>query len=274
MSKDAGHDPVIPRATDVVPRTTDRFTLRDQTVIVTGAGRGLGRSMALASALAGATVIGVSRSVEQLDETRRQILAQDGNFVAVPWDLSDPSDFEQLARHVENVAGGVHGVVHAAGVQLRKPAIEVSPDDWRFVQAVNLEAPFFLSTAIARRQLAASQEGSHVFVGSLGSTIGLAGISPYCASKAGTLGVVRALALEWAPSRIRVNALCPGYYETDLTADLLSEPARRKWVLSRIPMGRLGMPEDLAGAVVFLLSGASAYCTGQVLNVDGGWLAG
>jgi 2-dehydro-3-deoxy-D-gluconate 5-dehydrogenase len=258
-----------------LPKDSGRlFSLADRTIIVTGAGRGLGRAMAVATAREGAHVVGIARSADQLEETQRMVADASGTFEPLAWDLSVVTDLDGLADRIYGRWGSVYGVVHAAGVQRRKPAETVSLDDWRFVQAVNLEAPFFLSTAIGRRQLQAGEVGSHVFVGSLGSSIGLTQIAPYVAAKSGILGVVRALAIEWAQAGIRVNAIAPGYFQTELTADLLSIPEKHDWVLSRIPMRRLGRPSDLDGAVVFLLSEASAYVTGHLLNVDGGWLAG
>jgi 2-deoxy-D-gluconate 3-dehydrogenase len=240
-------------------------------VIVTGAGRGLGRGIAGAIARAGGEVIGVSRSIFQLEETAAGIGA--GRFRSLPADVSRLEDLGGLVADAWS-HGPVHGIVHGAGIQLRKPALEVSPEDWRSVQAVHVEAPFFLSTALARRQLEEGLPGSHVFVGSLANSIGLRNVAPYVAAKSALMGVVRTLALEWAETGIRVNAVGPGYFLTDLTRELLSDPEQHARVLSRIPMSRLGTPEDLGGAFVFLLADASSYMTGQLVNVDGGWLAG
>jgi NAD(P)-dependent dehydrogenase (short-subunit alcohol dehydrogenase family) len=135
--------------------------------------------------------------------------------------------------------------VHAAGTQYRAPATAVPVAAWRDLMAIHLDATFFLSTALHRDQL-----------------------------RDGLLGVIRTLAVEWAASGTRVNGIAPGYFRTELTADLFADPDRAAWVLDRVPMGRLGDPADLAGAVVFLLSSASGYITGQLLPVDGGWLAG
>ena len=140
--------------------------------------------------------------------------------------------------------------------------------------AIHLDAPFFLSTALHRDQLGDGRRGAHVFIGSLTSARGIANIAPYAAAKSALLGVIRTLAVEWATSGTRVNGIAPGYFRTELTADLFADRDRAAWVLDRIPMGRLGDPADLAGAVVFLLSPASGYITGQLLPVDGGWLAG
>jgi 2-dehydro-3-deoxy-D-gluconate 5-dehydrogenase len=248
------------------------FDLTGQSVLVTGAGRGLGRGMALAAAAAGAQVVAVARTATELDETAA--LSEGTQVVPLVWDMADLEGIDALVAKAEDLLGPLHGVVHAAGVQRRKPAIELSLEDWRYVTTVDLEAPFFLSTSIHRSQLRHGLAGSHVFVGSLSSFIGLRGVSAYAASKSGLLGVVRTLALEWALAGVRVNCIAPGYFETSLTSDLFANPDLVAWVRSRIPMGRIGAADDLAGALVFLLSGASKYVTGQVIAVDGGWLAG
>lgn len=251
---------------------SDLFSLDGKGVLVTGASRGLGRGIALSVARAGATVIGVARSERGLDETAELAAAAGACVRPLAADISRLDDLDSLvARAWEE--SPIHGVVHAAGVQLRKPAVEVSVTDWRSVQLINLDAPFFLSTAVARRQLSEGRPGSHVFVGSLGTSIGLRGIVPYTTAKAALMGSVRTLALEWAEAGIRVNAVGPGYFHTELTKELLADRAEHARILSRIPMNRLGTAEDLAGISVFLLADASEYVTGQLMNVDGGWLA-
>jgi 2-deoxy-D-gluconate 3-dehydrogenase len=248
------------------------FGLGGRSVLVTGASRGLGRAMAIAIAAAGATVVAVSRTARDLDPTAQDVPG--GRILPLPWDVSELDAADDLVTSAEELAGPLFGVVHAAGVQHRAPAIEVGVEDWRRVTTLDLDAPFFLSTAMHRRQHRAGRAGSHVFVGSLTSHIGIAGISPYAASKSGLCGVVRTLAVEWAPTGARVNGLAPGYFRTALTANLLDDPERGAWVRSRIPMGRLGTGDDLAGAAIFLLAEASAYMTGQMITVDGGWTAG
>jgi 2-dehydro-3-deoxy-D-gluconate 5-dehydrogenase len=247
------------------------FDLTGRSFLVTGAGRGLGRGLALAAASAGAQVAAVSRTPDQLQETAA--LDPAGRIIPLPWDIGVSSLAEELVDRAEELTGPIDGVVHAAGIQHRAKAAEFSVDAWRQVLTVDLEAPFFLSTALHRAQMRRGGGGVHVFIGSLASSLGLNQTSAYSASKSGLLGVVRTLALEWATSGARVNCLAPGYFKTVLTADLFADPDRAAWVLSRIPMGRLGNPDDLAGAVIFLLSDASSYITGQLLNVDGGWLA-
>lgn len=251
----------------------EQFSLSGRHVLVTGAGRGLGQAMALAAAGAGADVTAVARSADQLGATASMAQAAPGTVRTLPWDLVQTDTLGKLVEAAEE-NGPVDSVVHAAGVQLRKPATELLPEDWGRVQKVNAEAPLFLSTEIARRRLQdRTPGGSHIFIGSLTSTIGLPNVAPYVMSKSAVLGAVRALSREWAGQGIRVNGIAPGYVQTELTADLLSRDADRERILGRIPMGRLGATEDFAGATVFLLSDASAYITGQMLNIDGGWLA-
>lgn len=247
------------------------FDLTGRSVLVTGAGRGLGRSMALAIASAGGTVIAVARTAADLNEVAD--LAVGGRVLALPWDLVELSSLDSLADRAGDIGGPLSGVVHAAGVQHRLPATQFSVEDWHKVTSLDLDAPFFLSTAVHRLQEGRNR-CSHVFVGSLASSLGIKGISAYAASKSGLLGIVRTLAVEWADVGVRVNCLAPGYFRTELTADLFSDAERAAWVRSRIPMGRIGVGEDLSGAVIFLLSDASNYITGQVINVDGGWLSG
>lgn len=257
---------------DMIAIAPSDFGLAGKHVLVTGGGRGLGQGIAVSAARAGARVTVMARSADQLDETVRLVERLGGDCDAYPADLTD---IEAIPRHAAAIGERqpIDGVVHAAGVQVRKDAVDVSVEDWRFVQTMNVEAPFFLSTAVARAQQEDGRPGSHVFVGSLNSTIGLARIAPYAASKTALLGIARVLSTEWSPTGIRANVIGPGYFHTKLTEDLLSQPENQQRILGRIPMARLGTPSDLAGIAVFLLSDASRYLTGQLINVDGGWLA-
>jgi 2-deoxy-D-gluconate 3-dehydrogenase len=251
----------------------EQFSLTGRRVLVTGAGRGLGQGIALAAVQAGADVVGVARSADQLTDTAGLASGVDGSFSVVPADLSRVERLDTLIERLEPFSP-FHGVVHAAGNQLRKSAHTVSYEEWRRVLELHLDAPFFLSMALLRRQLDEVIPASHVFVGSLASTIGLRRVAPYAAAKSALSGLARTLALEYAESGVRFNVLSPGYFHTQLTNDLLSDPTQHERVLSRIPMKRLGVAGDLAGSAIYLLSDASRYVTGQVLNVDGGWLAG
>ncbi|MFC4224272.1 SDR family NAD(P)-dependent oxidoreductase [Lysinibacter cavernae] len=263
----------MPISNDVDAATCfpEHFALTGKHVIVTGAGRGLGQGAALSAAAAGATVSLVARSEDQLNETAEIIRGRGGDCHVIPADLSDTDALEGLVDGLW-ARQPVHGIVHSAGVQLRKEAVDLTPDDWRFVQRMNVEAPVFLSTAIARRQIEAEAGGSHVFIGSLNSSIALPRIAPYVASKTAIVGVARSFSTEWAPAGIRSNVIGPGYFHTKLTEGLLGQQDQLDRILGRIPMGKLGNPSDIGGMAVFLLSDASAYVSGQLLNVDGGWL--
>lgn len=249
------------------------FDLSGRVAVVTGAGRGLGRGAALALAHAGAEVALVSRSLDELEDVAAAIQALGRLAWCFKEDLEDVRRTAALAHTITHRCGTVHIVAHFAGTQHRQAAVDLAPDDWDRVLAVNLAAPYFLSCRLAERMHAQRVAGRHIFVGSLTSHIGIANISPYAASKSGLMGVVRSLAVEWAASGTTVNAVIPGYYETALTKDLFADSDRAAWIRSRIPMGRIGTPEDLAGAVVFLASDAARYITGQSIVVDGGWLS-
>lgn len=251
------------------------FDLRGKVALVTGASRGLGQGMAEGLAQAGADVVAVSRSAADLEQAARAIAAKgSGHVIPLPWDVSDVESLEALVRRVVEACGRLDVVLHAAGVQVRKPALEVTPAEWDLVQQVHLKAAFFLATAAAQQMRSQEGGGSIIFVASLTSMTGIPRIAPYSAAKSGILGLTRTLAVEWAPYGIRVNAIGPGYFHTQLTADLFADPERRAALEARIPMGRIGTPEDLVGAAVFLASPASSYVTGQTVFVDGGWLAG
>lgn len=259
--------------TSATTTSPEQFGLAGKHILVTGGGRGLGQAIALSAANCGAHVTIVARSIDQLRDTQHKITALGSECGIVEVDLSRTRQLDSLVEDVWTGQGPIHGVVHAAGVQVRKPAVDISVEDWAYLHSVNTDAPFFISTAVARRQLDDALTGSHVFIGSLNSTIGLPRLAPYAASKSAMLGMVRVMSSEWSGRGIRANVLAPGYFETELTKDLFADEANRTRVLSRIPMGHLGHGADVGAAAVFLLSDASRYISGQLMNVDGGWLA-
>jgi 2-deoxy-D-gluconate 3-dehydrogenase len=246
------------------------FSLQDRHVVVTGAGRGLGRAIAEAVAVAGAHVTLVARTQSQLLEVKGAIVESGGTADVSCVDLSDLSAVTEMGRLL--ASSGVDSIVHAAGITHREDATDFTDDDLARVLKVNLEAPFSLSRELVKARNS-PHEASHVFIGSLGSSIGIPRAVAYVASKSGVLGVVRTLAVEWASLGVRVNLLSPGYFHTALTDAVLDTVEKRARMESRIPMGRLGLPEELGGAAVFLLSRASSYVTGQQIIVDGGWLS-
>lgn len=251
---------------------TEIFSLEGRTAIVTGAGRGIGQAIALGLTSAGARVALVSRSVEQLEETRAIVEERGGTAAVVAADLSSIHEVVRLIDEAESALGGpIDIVVHSAGTQHREAALTFPVEAWDRVLQVNLTAPFLLSQELGRRQIAAGRPGSHIFVASLTSILGLPNLVAYNAAKSGLMGVVRALSREWAEFGIRVNGISPGYVETAMTKDLFADPVRRQKLLDRIPTGRFGTVEELAAPTVFLASEGSAYMTGQLLIIDGGW---
>lgn len=252
----------------------DFFSLKGKVAVVTGGGRGLGRGMALALAAAGADVVVVSRSLDQVEAVREELERLGSRALAYAADVADLDAAGAAVEAVLAAYGRIDILVNAAGIQVRRPILEFTPADWERVIGVNLRAAFFLSQRVARHMIERGQGGKIIHVASLTSFIGIPGTGIYAASKSGIVGITRAMAVEWAPYGIRVNAIAPGYYRTEMTEPLFRDPDRSRWVLSRIPVGRSGVPEDLAGTVVFLASPASDYVTGQVIPVDGGWLAG
>lgn len=251
---------------------SELFSLTGKVALVTGASRGLGQGMALALAAAGADLAVVARSADGLADTAEKAKAMGRRVVVIAADVGQFPEIQRLVDDTLAACGRIDILVNAAGTQVRKPIFEATEADWDRLMAVNLKAPYFVSQAVAR--VMAKQGGGKIInVGSLTCQIGLANVCMYGASKGGILSLTRGMAVEWAPYGIRVNAIGPGYYRTKMTEDLFRDEARSRWIHSRIPLGRVGLPEDLAGALIFLASPASDYVTGQILYVDGGWLA-
>lgn len=250
----------------------DEFRLDGKHIVLTGGGRGLGQSIALSASRCGAEITIVARSESQLASTAALCEEMGGRCHVEVADLSQPEGIRPLVDRIV-ARRAIDGLVHAAGMQIRKDAVDVTLEDWRMLQSVNMDAPFFLSTAVARHQLETRRSGSHIFIGSLNSTIGLRRVAPYAASKTALLGMARVMSTEWSSRGLRANVIGPGYFHTELTKDLLADPENSARILSRIPLGDLGLPRDVGALAVFLLSNASRYITGQLLNVDGGWLA-
>jgi len=247
------------------------FDLSGKVAVVTGCNTGLGRGMALALAQAGCDIVGLN--IVPADETAAAAKKMGRRFHDIATDLSKAKAEDLIARATA-AFGRVDILVNNAGIIRRADALEFSERDWDDVIAVNLKAVFFLAQAAARQFIRQKTAGRIVSVASLLSFQGGIRVPSYTASKSGVAGLTRLLANEWAKYGITVNAIAPGYMATNNTAPLRADPARSAEILARIPLGRWGLPADLAGPVVFLASDASAYVTGHVLAVDGGWLAG
>jgi len=252
---------------------------KNKVVIVTGASRGIGQAICAAFAREGAKVVGVARS--DLAETAAQVKTAGGEFIAANADLSKGTQKEavDLVASILKQAGRVDALVNNAGIIRRAPAVDFSESDWNEVLQTNLSSPFFLCQAVAKWWLTQGRENSDansrlkiVNIASLLSFQGGITVPAYTASKHGIAGITKALANEWAKERINVNAIAPGYIATENTKTLREDANRNKSILDRIPEGRWGKPEDIAGGCVFLASADSDYLNGAVLNIDGGWM--
>ncbi|TMU25025.1 2-dehydro-3-deoxy-D-gluconate 5-dehydrogenase KduD [Halomonas sp. ATBC28] len=246
------------------------FSLNDQVAMVTGCNKGLGQGIAIALAQAGADIVGVNRS--PADDTRQQVEALGRQFYDITAELGSQAPSEIVSQAIAQ-AGKVDILVNNAGIIRRAAAVEFSEQDWDDVVDVNLKAAFFLAQQVAKHLIERKAPGKIVNIASLLSFQGGIRVPSYTASKSGILGLTRLLANEWAGHDINVNGIAPGYMATDNTQALRDDPQRHAEILGRIPAGRWGTPEDLAGAVIFLCSDAARYVHGHTLAVDGGWLA-
>ena len=249
----------------------DRFQLSGRVAIVTGCNTGLGQGMALALAQAGADIVGVNRSAPGAARAAVESLGR--RFLDLRADLSDMACLPGLMAEALALRGQVDILVNNAGIIRRADALEFTEKDWDEVMDLNLKTVFFFSQAVARQFIAQGRGGKIINVASMLSFQGGVRVPSYTASKSGVLGLTRLMANEWAVHGINVNAIAPGYMATNNTATLRADNERNAAILDRIPAGRWGEPEDLAGPVVFLASRASDYLHGTTVAVDGGWLA-
>ena len=251
----------------------DDFSLDGKVALVTGAARGLGQGIALGLAEAGADVAALD--IVSLDETGEMVQNEGRDFHAMNVDLLK-TDAQLAADVVEDCVsslGRLDILVNNAGIIRRAPALEFGEEDWEAVIKINLSAAFYLSQAVARHFDEEGRGGKIINTASVLSYEGGVIVPSYSASKAGIANLTRALANEWAPLGINVNAIAPSYFTTELTSALREDVDRSEALLVRLPAGRFGEPEDLKGAAVFLASDAADYVHGTVLPVDGGWLA-
>lgn len=250
------------------------FNLEGKRAWVTGASRGLGHAIAEALLAAGADVAVTARTAQPLDALVARARDRPNRTLALPASVSDPVQVDQAAEKLLCEWGGLDVLVNCAGVSPTfKRAEEVADDEWRSVVDVNLSGTFFCARAAARLMVA-SGGGVIINVSSIHAVAGMPRLAAYSASKGGTEALTRTLALEWAEYGIRVNAVTPGYFKTEMTEGLRGHPRWREQLLARIPLSRFGEPHELVPAVLFLASPASTYVTGSTLVVDGGWTAG
>jgi gluconate 5-dehydrogenase len=249
------------------------FDLAGHVAVVTGASSGLGRSIALALAGAGAAVVLVARRAAELGGVRAEIMMGGGRAESLPCDLADRGALRTCAAQAARPFGPPDILVSAAGMNPRKPLLEVTEDDWDATLRINLDAPFFLAQALAPAMIERGW-GRIINIASLQSVRAFANGAPYGASKGGLMQLTRAQAEAWSRHGVNANAIAPGFFATPLTAALASDPARWADLANRTFARRNGEPRDLWGTVLFLASRASDYVTGQTIFVDGGYTAG
>jgi NAD(P)-dependent dehydrogenase (short-subunit alcohol dehydrogenase family) len=247
----------------------DLFRIDGKAALITGGGRRLGRAMAVALARAGADCVLVARRRDDLAETVKLVEAEGRKAHAVVGDVTDPA----IAPHAVEVAqrefGRLDVLVNNAGLYHMQPIEETSLDNWRRVLEVNLVGSYLFCAAVAP-VFKGQKHGKVVNLSSILGRVGVAGASAYCAAKGGTILLTRSLAVEWAPFGIQVNAIAPGLFDTDMSKSVIEDPDLYDMVMSGIPRGKHGEPDDLAGTIVYLCSPASDHVIGQVLHVDGG----
>jgi NAD(P)-dependent dehydrogenase (short-subunit alcohol dehydrogenase family) len=249
------------------------FSVADQVVVVSGGSRGIGRAIAQGFAERGATVIATGRDREALERAAAAMSRDMARVHPCVCDVSRTSDIKSLVEWLLDKFHRVDVLINVAGVNRRKPAVELTEDDYDFVLDTNLKGAFLLSQAIGK-QMIGQGTGCQINIASLNTDRPLTHVLPYAVSKAGIGHLTRALALEWGPLGVRVNAIAPGFILTDLTRKLWSNEAMQMWGRTNTPLQRLGQPEDLVGTALFLASPAAAFITGQTIYVDGGFTAG
>ena len=253
------------------------FRLDGRAALVTGAGRGLGLAIALALAHAGADVAIAARSEPELESAAELIRAAGRRALALPTDVSDVEAVRRMVRETAAQFGTLDILVNAAGVNLRKPTAEFSVEDWDRLIGINLKGAFFASQealGVMRAQTDRKHKAKIINVGSIAYELVVPNVAIYAISKGGMRQMTRSMAVDFARENICVNSIAPGRFWTQMTDSIFSNPALYDSAVSVIPMGRPGLPSELAGATVFLASDASDYITGQTIFVDGGWSAG
>jgi NAD(P)-dependent dehydrogenase (short-subunit alcohol dehydrogenase family) len=246
------------------------FDLTGRCALVTGASRGLGRHFALTLAKAGAKIALASRSVDLLEQAGAEIADAGGDFLVVPLDVTDSKIVKQAIAKTEDELGPIDILVNNSGVAIAKPALDLTEYEWDTVIDTDLKGAWLMAREVATRMARRGAGGKIINIASIGGLIALGQLSSYGAAKAGLIHLTHALAVELARHDIQVNAIAPGYVETDMNRDFFASDAGRKLIDAQIPQRRLGRPQDLDGVLLVLASDASRFMTGSVIVVDGG----
>ena len=247
------------------------FDVSKETILVTGASQGLGRQFARVLSSHGAAVVLAARQIAKLKSLEQEIMGQGGRAVAVQMDVTDTASIGSAMDQAEAVLGPVSVLINNAGIAIEKLSVDQTEADWDSVINANLKGAYFAATEMARRMIARKQEGNIVNIASVLGVGIMKFLAPYSVSKAGIIQATKVMALELAANRIRVNALAPGYIDTEMNHEFWSTPSGEK-LAKRIPQRRIGAESDLDGAIMLLASAASRYMTGSVVTVDGGFL--
>ena len=250
----------------------DLFDLTGKVALVTGGSSGIGKAMAAGLARYGARVAIAGRSRTRCEEAAVDLRGNDAEILIVPADVAEPDQVRQMVARVVEEWRRLDILINSAGVSQGVPALEMSPDEWRRVVSIDLDGAFYCCQA-AGRVMREQGGGSIINITSISGLLGYADQSAYCAAKGGLTMLTRALAVEWAKHKIRVNAIAPTWFYTPISAHILDDPEKLADKLRTIPIGRVGQDADIAGAAVFLASDASGYVTGHIMTVDGGKFA-
>jgi len=246
------------------------YDLSGMVVLVTGGSRGIGYAIAKKYAEAGATVAILSKNGNKAKEAAEKLNSHGLKSIGMGIDMSKGDQASQAPKYVVEKFGKIDVLVNNAAVDLRMPALEVDEDIWNTTLDTNLKGMFFCAQS-AGREMIKRKTGSIINIASIQSVVAQIGQAPYGASKAGIMMMTKVLALEWGPYNVRVNAIAPGSIKTDMNEEFLSKKENMQKNLSKIPLGRIGDPDDIAGITVFLSTNDAAYITGSLIIVDGGW---
>jgi 2-deoxy-D-gluconate 3-dehydrogenase len=249
------------------------FDLTKKIAIVTGAGRGIGKTIALGLAEAGADIGLIARTTSELEAIARQIEVLGRRAVPISSDLTMTEGIQPLVEELTSQLGGIDILVNNAGINIPQDSLDVTVDTWDQIMDINLKASFFMAQAAGKIMIRQGHGGRIINISSQTGSVALIKRAAYCASKAGLNLVTKVLALEWASHGILVNAVAPTFIETDLSKGFLADPQFREYALSKNLLKRIGTPEDIVGAVIYLASPASSLVTGHILMVDAGWSA-
>ena len=249
----------------------NQMRLNGKVAVVTGAGRGLGKEIALALASAGANIGIMARTASQLEETAHEIEVSGRKAVVIPIDVAKSKEVDSAIEHVTQKIGPVDILVNNAGITEQKPLVQMTDEDWHRVMGINLDGPFFLCRAVGR-QMIERKKGKIINIGSVLGMVGYKRFASYSTSKGALLQLTRTLALEWAKYSINVNAIALGWFLTEMNAEAMSDDKIKEIHVSRIPLGRLGHTREIGPLVIYLASPASDFMTGSVIVMDGGEL--